>query len=352
MNVDLTVFSVFHNRESGVDASVATLQNQDYPSFRVILVDDESKDGTYGRLKAFESDRISAIRQPNAGFTQTMINLCASAETEFIALHGSGDQSLPTRFSRQIAFLREHPNVVAVGCGIQNVDEISGRSWDVLPQQTIRRGPIESGFAISHGEILFRRDAYLRSGGYRALFPVGQAGDLFRRLSRVGDFGYVPEVLYRRFLRMDGVSAKPEKLAQRSILAALSVVAHRNALAEGKAAGAPVRDDLDRYGLLYPYFAPADRELAIALAMAAVRMGAAGDRSVALRLARNSVAEKVTPRGLVTLALLAGGIGPLAGPARKLLERIDLGKEESSLTRLSRSAEMNGQPEPEAQVSR
>ncbi|CAN5258648.1 hypothetical protein BH10PSE15_BH10PSE15_03520 [soil metagenome] len=351
MAVDLTVFSVFHNRENGVDESVVTLRDQTYPAYRVVLVDDESSDGTYARLRAFESDRISVLRQRNAGFTQTMMNLCAGAQSEFIALHGSGDQSLPERLSRQIAFLRAHPNVVAVGCGIENVDEISGARWDVMPRDIIKPGPIDGGFAISHGEVMFRRDAYLRSGGYRALFPVGQAGDLFRRLSRVGDFGYVPEILYRRFLRLDGVSAKPDKLARRSILSALSVVAHRRAVAAGMdGAGGAIRDDLDLYGLLYPYFAPPDRELAIALATAAVRMWSAGEREIALRLAHKSVAEKATPRGLATLAILRGGVGPLAGVARRLLQRIDLGKEESSLRRLTASAAIDRSPARDAEA--
>lgn len=73
---------------------------------------------------------------------------------------------------------------------------------------------------------MFRRDTYTPADGYRAAFPLGQASDLFRRMSRLSDFGYVDRVLYRRFLRLDGVSAKPDKVAQREVLATSSSARH------------------------------------------------------------------------------------------------------------------------------
>lgn len=339
MTIEVTVLSVFHNRESGVDLSLQSLRDQDCRSFRAVVVDDESSDATYERLKSFESDIMSVRRQRNTGFTQTMINLCNEAETEFIAVHGAGDESLPSRLTAQLAFLRANPSVVAVGCGIENVDEISGKRWDVLPRERIKRGPITGDFGISHGEIMFRRSAYLAAGGYRAIFPVGQATDLFRRMSRLGDFGYVDRILYRRYLRLDGVSARIDKVAQREILAAISMAVHMRAI---RAADAPVRgrlqDDLDRYGLLLPYFAAPDRGIAINLAKAATKMWSAGDRALALRLARKSLAERWTRQGLLSYGAILMGTGPLAAPLLRLVTRMSGGRAELSLARLQASA--------------
>ena len=46
-----------------------------------------------------------------------------------------------------------------------------------------------------HGSVMFRRDAYERSGGYRAQFRYGQDWDLWYRLAALGKFQIVPEVL-------------------------------------------------------------------------------------------------------------------------------------------------------------
>lgn len=344
MTVDLTVLSVFHNRPDGGDASLGSLEAQTYGGFRAVVVDDGSTDGTLASLERHRSDRITVVAQRNAGFTPTMVRLCAEADTEFVALHGAGDESLPERLAKQVAFLRANPSVVAVACGIENVDEVSGHRWDVLPPQTIKRGPLDGGFGISHGEIMFRREAYLAAGGYRTLFPLGQASDLFRRLSRFGDFGYVPEVLYRRYLRLDGVNANPAKIAQRGVLAALSVLAStRPNLGRGEAKPqARYKDDLDRYGVLYPYFAPADRGIAISLAIAAARIWSTGDRDLALRLARRSVAERPTLRGRATLAAIRAGVGPGRGFARRVLYRMDRSEQEMTLDRLAKGHAAHG----------
>lgn len=334
MTADVTVVSVFHDRADAVDLSLRSLLGQTCRSFRAVVVDDGSRDDTFERLRRFDGGPIEVHRQSNRGFTRTMIERCAEADTEFIALHGAGDESLPARLDAQLAFLRAHPEVVAAGCGIENVDEVTGRRWEVRPPAAIRRGPIAGGFGISHGEVMFRREAYLRAGGYREAFALGQASDLFRRLSRIGDFGYVDDVLYRRYLRSDGVSAKPEKVAQREVLAALSTAVHGRALVQVPADG-PIRDELDRWGLLLPYFGAPDRGVARSLAGAATLFWAAGDRRRGLWLARRSVAERPTARGWLALGLVAAGAGPLRKPLLRLARAASRGQGEFALSRLT-----------------
>ncbi|MGJ3628276.1 hypothetical protein AB5I41_17380 [Sphingomonas sp. MMS24-JH45] len=101
-------------------------------------------------------------------------------------------------------------------------------------------------------------------------------------------------MLYRRYLMADGVSAKPEKVAQRAVLAAISTAVHRREVAAPGGGGDATRlkDDLDRFGLLLPYMAAPDAAVARALASAAVMYWSAGDRAVAMRLARRSLAER------------------------------------------------------------
>lgn len=334
---DITVLTVFHNRAVGVDISLQSLRDQHCQDYRVVALDDGSSDDTLERLRAWQSDRIVVRTQNNAGFTPAMISLCAEARSEFIAVHGSGDESLPNRLAVQRAFLQAHPNIVAVGCGIENIDEISGRRWNVVPRQEIRTGPITGDFGISHGEVMFRREAYLATGGYRAAFPVGQATDLFRRMSRLGDFGYPADILYRRYLRLDGVSAKIEKIAERDVLAALSTAVHRRAIAQGSGPqSGRLRDELDRYGLLLPYFAEPHRDIATNLARAAVKLWVAGNRPLALRLARRSLAEYRTGQGIASYVAILAGIGPLKAPLARLVAGASGGADEISIARFDK----------------
>ena len=325
-SVDTTVLCSYFNRAETVEISILSILSQTSDNYKVIVVDDGSTDNTFHILSKLSSPRLRIIRQNNKGFTKTISMLCDMVDTEFIAIHGAGDESLPTRIEKQRRMLRENPNLVAVGCGIENVDK--NGSWEVNPSEEIKKGPIESGFGISHGELMMRTDAYRACGGYRGFFQVGQASDLFRRLSRIGDFGYVKEVLYRRYLYLDGVNYDLSKLAVRELLSSLSHSAHINCL-ESKAS----KDGIDMYGLTYPYFAASNRHLATALARSATYCWLNGDRAVARRLAKRSTFEKITKIGLITRIAILLGAGPFEPSFKRALVMLDRQKEEHSLKR-------------------
>jgi glycosyltransferase involved in cell wall biosynthesis len=215
---DVTVFSVYHNRERFVRTSVASVLAQTLPGIAIVLVDDGSTDATLRELEAFASDpRVRVVAGANQGLTAA---LRAAIETHahgrFVAIHGSGDWSHPERLERQAALLEARPELSGCGCWIENVDETGeGAVWHT------RSAPV--GFAelarrnwFSHGEVMFRRDAYEACGGYRPAFRFAQDYDLWLRLVARGAMGFVPEVLYRRVKRSDGIAASVEKRVAQS----------------------------------------------------------------------------------------------------------------------------------------
>jgi hypothetical protein len=55
---------------------------------------------------------------------------------------------------------------------------------------------------------VFRRSAYEKVGGYRAQFYFAQDLDLWVRLTEVGDYAVVPEVLYQAVVTPDSISGR------------------------------------------------------------------------------------------------------------------------------------------------
>jgi glycosyltransferase involved in cell wall biosynthesis len=214
----VSAVSVFHDREHAVDGSVRSLLEQTHDDLEVILVDDGSTDGTLDALRRFESDpRVVVRTHENQGFTPSIRDAVDAATGEAIAVHGSGDLSTPERIAKQVAVLDAEPDVVAVGCWFHNEDAETGEVVDVrrpvieddLLAQLVRQNP------YSHGEVTFRRKAYDQVGGYREAFRFSQDFDLWLRLAEVGRFAVVPEDLYVRYLRRDGVSrSTPRTLVQ------------------------------------------------------------------------------------------------------------------------------------------
>ncbi|MPT47848.1 MAG: glycosyltransferase family 2 protein [Sphingobium sp.] len=334
MPPEITVISPFFNRADRIQRSLDSLKSQTFDSFKAIIIDDGSSDNSYEVALSHANDKIEVIKQENRGFTQTMISACNSVQSEFIAVHGSGDESLPLRLQMQYEFLKKNPNVVAVGCGIQNIDEITGKTWDVIPQQTIRKGPINGDFSISHGEVMFRADAYRKAGGYRSHFRVGQASDLFRRMSRIGDFGYVSDILYRRYLALDGVNSNINNIIQREILSAISKDAHIAAI-ESNGNNNYSKDSLDKYGILYPYLSSPSRNMAQTLASASIKSWYGNNRQQALRLARLAIAEKLTSKAAAALIISTIGIDAMRKPLLPVVRKLTKGNDENDIDRLS-----------------
>ncbi len=215
--IKVTIISIWHNRENLVDKSIESVLNQSFKNYELILWDDRSDDQTFIRLKKFDKAEILVKQSPkNQGLTACLIQAIEMSKGKFIAIHGAGDTSLPTRIEEQANFLNSHPRVVAVGCKVENYWEKTGKTR-IFPLE-IEKGPKKRkkidpyrSNPFTHGEVMFRMDSYEKVGGYREFFRYSQDRDLWCRLAPEGEFSRVDKILYRRILFNDGASYNPVK---------------------------------------------------------------------------------------------------------------------------------------------
>jgi glycosyltransferase involved in cell wall biosynthesis len=197
----VSIISGFYNREFLVRDSIKSLINQTYRNIEIIVFDDCSTDDTYEQLKFFEDadKRVRVISHfYNKGFVQGLIDAVASAKGELIAIHGSGDISLPERIEKQVKVHKSCPNVSVVGCFYANT--YKGQILDV------RKEPVCGDFyrnmlkknLFSHGEVMFKKKFYDKVGGYRNVFKYSQDRDLWFRMSLISEYRLIDEVLYHR----------------------------------------------------------------------------------------------------------------------------------------------------------
>lgn len=213
----VSIISGYYNRVNYVEESIQSLCNQTYDNIEIIIFDDCSTDGTYEKLLEFENkdSRVKILKHEiNKGFVRGLIEAINTSKGEFIAIHGSGDFSYPTRIEKQVEVLIKNYNIGLIGCIVQNsmvvngVENISlfhykihGNALSVLKEKNI----------FTHGEVMFRRSIYDIVGGYREYFYFAQDYDLWTRMAYYCDFFSIDEILYKRFLRSDGATVRPEK---------------------------------------------------------------------------------------------------------------------------------------------
>lgn len=205
--------------------------------FEFIVVNDGSTDDTAGILDTYAArdNRLQVIHQENTGLTRALIRGCAQASGEFIARHDAGDISLPGRLKLQSEFLRNLPDVVMTGCAVQ----FSGPMREPLYETSKPMMQLDDGLRQldierlsgppHHGGTMFRRDAYLKAGGYRAAFVVAQDIDLWLRLSELGRCLGMPEVLYQARLEAGSISSRRREEQFRSGSLALACARQRQA---------------------------------------------------------------------------------------------------------------------------
>ena len=238
----VSVISCFYNRSEYVCRSVESLLRQTYKNIEILLVDDGSTDDTLDQLSSYKDSRIKLISHRNKGFVRALKDAISISHGNFIAIHGSGDISLPQRIEKQIYMLMDNPNIGVVGCYRQDFS-IARNLWDIqkpsVAEDQLSQLLLHNPF--SHGEVMFRRSCYEQVGGYREFFEFAQDRDLWLRLAPITRFAVVPEILYRREPIEGSVTKTPCKARKQTYLSEFSIFCALTRKLKSF-------DPLDRYG--------------------------------------------------------------------------------------------------------
>ncbi|MGB7161396.1 MAG: glycosyltransferase [Tepidisphaeraceae bacterium] len=223
----ISVIMSVYNGERYAPEAVESILAQTFGAFEFILIDDGSTDGSKALLQNYvdRDPRVRLISRPNKGLTKTLNEGLGLARGEFVARMDADDVSLPTRFEKQVAFLRANPDCVCVGARVLRVDPYGSplsESDHKLTHEEIDRQLIEEGlgWAITHPVAMMRRDAVATVGGYREQFKTSQDLDLWLRLAEVGRLANLPEILlkYRYHSESVGFTKFEEQRRVKSII--------------------------------------------------------------------------------------------------------------------------------------
>ena len=210
--------------------TIDSILAQTFRDFELIVVDDGSREPV-----VIADPHVRVIRiDTNGGLTRALIAGCAAARGELIARHDAGDLSHPDRLELQVAQLDANQELAFVSSFTEYigpdreslfVQRGTGRALQpvAIVDPEAEHGAVDG--PTSHGSVMFRREAYLRAGGYRAAFYYGQDWDLWYRLGLEGTFQIVPHTLYRQRVTPGSISSIAR--AAQLELASLSLAAMR-----------------------------------------------------------------------------------------------------------------------------
>ena len=114
----LTVLMPVYNAEKFLAESINSILSQTYSDFELLILDDASTDNSLKiiRTHAKEDKRIKIlVNKTNQGEAKCRNRLLKTSKTEFIAWMDADDISLEDRLQKQMDFLKQNPNIDAVG---------------------------------------------------------------------------------------------------------------------------------------------------------------------------------------------------------------------------------------------
>lgn len=201
----ITVLLPIHEVGDSLRAAFACIQHQSFRDLEVLLILNGSDAGTRRRAADLvKSDpRARMIELPEANLAAALNRGLREARNNLVARMDADDLCTPDRLARQVAFLKEHPDLAALGCAWEQ------RAPDGRLIATIRpatdaaelRWRLLISNDLAHGSMLLRRAPVLAAGGYDEQHPRAQDYDLWLRLSRSASIGALPDVLYTHNLR-------------------------------------------------------------------------------------------------------------------------------------------------------
>lgn len=176
----ISILTVCWNASNTIEATIKSVQAQDYANIEYIIVDGNSKDGTVDILKKYSDVITKWISEPDKGLYDAMNKGIQMATGEYIGIVNADDTLAdPMVISRIAKFLYTNKVNASIGDIVQHNEEgkivrhYSAKNW--TPDK------LEIGFMPAHPAIFFKKELFDKFGYYALDFKIGADYELITR---------------------------------------------------------------------------------------------------------------------------------------------------------------------------
>ncbi|MBI2798837.1 MAG: glycosyltransferase [Gammaproteobacteria bacterium] len=223
------VMPVF-NGERYVVAAIESALAQTYTNFEVVIVDDGSQDDSHDKVAPYLSlPNIRYIRKENRGVAAARNTAINSAAGELISFLDQDDVWMPHKLERQVRYLAEHPEVALVhsyqGYIDQTGKEITNPKDWIAPLSGDCFAELFRRNRIAVLTVLVRKCSLEQVGALNENLSGADDYELWLRLARRFQFGFIPETLASYRIHASNVSHDLFKMTVRELQSLESVLA-------------------------------------------------------------------------------------------------------------------------------
>ncbi|NET29176.1 glycosyltransferase [Okeania sp. SIO1I7] len=194
----VSVIIATYNNAHYILEAIASVFNQTYTSYEIIIIDDGSTDNTREVLEPY-LDKIRYVYQENKGVSHARNLGLEMAGGEFIAFLDADDFFLPDKLAKQVAIFDTRPSLGIVHSGWRLVNEKGEKISDIELWHGSLELDLEAWVVWKPVTIsmMFRRSWIKSAGGFDTRWHHGEDIDLVLRLSVNGcEAVWLPKVTY------------------------------------------------------------------------------------------------------------------------------------------------------------
>jgi len=203
-----------YNRAGELPSAIESVLGQSYLPLEIIVVDDGSTDGTEAMIRS-RYPQVRYFRQSNRGPAAARNSGIKAALGRFIAFLDSDDRWTSQKLDRQMALLKERPELGLVFSSVRFVTRSGGTVSERRYDSSFRGRVIErllswSGIVLS--SVVVRRDCLDRVGLFEEDLIIGEDWDLYFRLAMDFPVDFVDEPLVLRLIHEKNLQADFSKI--------------------------------------------------------------------------------------------------------------------------------------------
>ncbi len=181
------------NQGRFIQETIESVLSQDYSPVEYLVIDGGSTDETLDILKQYGS-RFYWVSEKDRGQSNAINKGWNRASGEILAWLNSDDIYLPGAIPKAVAFLQDHPEFGAVYGEGYHIKE-DGKIIERYPTEPFNRQRLAETCYVCQPTVFIRKGVLQEIGFLDEGLRYSMDYDLWFRIARQHDFGYLPEYL-------------------------------------------------------------------------------------------------------------------------------------------------------------
>ena len=197
-----------YNRKNLLDISINSVLNQTYQNFEIIIVDDNSNDGTDDYIKKINHDKIQYIKNKESMYAPTSRNIgILHSKGDLISFLDDDDEWYPDKLEKQVKLFQDSDVGLVYG-GIDLFFEDYSLSYPTSPELKgdIYKNMLIKNYIGATPSVIVRRDALnnvcsKENEYFDPSFPARQDYDLWVRITEKYKVDFIQEPVLKQYYR-------------------------------------------------------------------------------------------------------------------------------------------------------